>query len=282
MSGPRSRSRTARRAAAARPRRSAGPSPWSSASRSAGRRLPHVDHVITVRLGRTDQLQARESLGDRTAPPAGPGAWRRTGRSARPSWRRSRRRTGRRGRSAHPARPRRCRPPSRPARRPSSGPPPGRGVLRSAQRPDRAAAADHQLQLVDVIRPRRQVVACARLGPLVAVDHHVDPARVQHLEQLVPLPLREDRRRRRARGPGSAISSTSNPVSPPRRSGIGIGIRAAPLHVAAVEQPARFADALQAVGVAPQPGPAWRPEPEGRGSGEADRPEPRWRRSRRG
>ena len=65
------------------------------------------------------------------------------------------------------------------------------GLLQVGPGPDRAAAPHHQLQLVDVVRPGRQVIAGRVLGPLVAVDHEVDPARVENLEQLVPLALRE-------------------------------------------------------------------------------------------
>ena len=65
------------------------------------------------------------------------------------------------------------------------------GLLEVGPGPDRAAAPRHQLQLIDVIGARRQVIAGPRLGPFVAVAHQVDPAGVEHLKQLVPLTLRE-------------------------------------------------------------------------------------------
>ena len=54
-----------------------------------------------------------------------------------------------------------------------------------------AAFRSEELELVDVIGAGVEVVAGAEVGPFVAVDHDVDDAGVEVLEETVPLALRE-------------------------------------------------------------------------------------------
>ena len=204
-------------------------------------------HVIAVRLGGTDQLEARESLVIEAC--RGHVLQGRVVLAVL---------NGRHGvgRPVEPddldvtdplARPRTCRPPRRPARRQSSARRPACGCFEIGPGPDRAASPRHQLQLIDVVRARRQVIAGSRLGPFVAVTHEVDPTGVEDLKQLVPLTLRELGCRAQVfRQPVHQFDFEAGHIA--RRTGIGVGIRAAPFHVAAVEQAARngeFARARQ-------------------------------------
>ena len=147
---------------AARPRRSAWPGLGRERRAVPGRRLAGVDHVIAVRLRLAGQF-------------AGPGSGRcrsgAAGRSCRvasywpfctavmasvePSnwttWTFSPPCSAVKVSAAEPA--------STPT---VQRPPPGPGLLQVVPGVDRAAAGNHQLKLIDVIRPSRQVVACAR------------------------------------------------------------------------------------------------------------------------
>ena len=123
--------------------------------------VPDVDHVIAVRLRRPGELEAGEPV----AVEAGRGqvlergvdlavlhGGHRVGRAVEPD--------DLDVRPALLAR-RRCRPPSRPARRPSSG---RRRAEAASGRPRSGSdcRGDHQLELVDVVGPGRQVVARPR------------------------------------------------------------------------------------------------------------------------
>ncbi len=119
-------------------------------------------------------------------------------------------------------------------------------LLEISPRTDRAASRRHQLQLVDVIRARRQVIASSRLRPFVAVAYHVDPSGVEDLQQLVPLTLRKLGRH------AQVFCQTVHQFDfkaghTARRLGIGVGIGAAPFHVAAVEQPPGTTNAFERV-----------------------------------
>ena len=69
----------------------------------------------------------------------------------------------------------------------------GAGQLEVGPGADRAVAAGHELELVDVVGAGRQVVAGPGRGQLVAVDDDVDLAPGEDLEQVFPLDLAEDR-----------------------------------------------------------------------------------------
>ncbi len=69
----------------------------------------------------------------------------------------------------------------------------GARELEVGPRADRAVAAGHQGELIDVIRASRQVVAGPGLGQLVAVDDDVDLAAAEDRQEVFPLRLAEDR-----------------------------------------------------------------------------------------
>ena len=104
---------------------------------------------------------------------------------------------------------------------------------------------DHQLELIDVVRPGSQVVACPRVGPLVAVDDNVAPAQVQEIEQHLPLSLTELGGHTQL--PCQRVHQLDLEAGHvPWRSRIGIGVRPAALHVAAVAEFARVPNAIEA------------------------------------
>src|SRR5262249_48532631 len=117
-------------------------------------------------------------------------------------------------------------------------------ALEIAPVPDRAAAPYHQLKLIHVVGTSGQVISTVRLCPLVAVDDEVDAARAQDLKQPGPPALPKNR------GSPQLLAEQAHQVHfksghSTLRLGIGIGVRPAPFHVAAVEQLTRLPYAFE-------------------------------------